>query len=184
MANTKRKPVRLAERPGPERELEEAMERRLDDLFVASVEAHLGRRLSADDREALLDRTRWREEDYTEQNKEGQWVKKDMVLPKDLYDDLGQGGVLSSQELRDLEREQRARQGDRAHGYGASLPADAPTEAAPGSEEKIAVMRGRLKKGQSLHHPGDRKLPAGVFAAGLLSRGEPGEEGGSDGTAA
>lgn len=174
----RRKPVRLAEGPGPSHTLEEAMERRLDELFIASVELHLGRRLTDDDKEALLDRTRWRQEDYVEQNKEGEWFKKDMVLPKDLYDDLGQGGILTPEELRDLEREQRARLGDHAHGYGVSLPpVDGPTDAPPGSPEKMAVMARRLELKQSLHHPGDRKLGEGVFAAGLLSRGEPEEEG-------
>ena len=39
-------------------------------------------------------------------------------------------------------------------------PADppTPTEALPGTPEKIAVMKARLRAGQQLHHPLDRQL--------------------------
>jgi hypothetical protein len=36
------------------------------------------------------------------------------------------------------------------------LPAE-PTDAPPGSEEKMQVMRERLRAGFQLHHPGDRR---------------------------
>jgi hypothetical protein len=46
-----------------------------------------------------------------------------------------------------------------ADGYRAGpLPA-APTDAPPGSEEKMRVMRARVRAGEQLHHPGDRKDP-------------------------
>lgn len=36
-----------------------------------------------------------------------------------------------------------------------------PTDAQPGSEEKLHVMAARLKKGLPLHIPGDLQLPSG-----------------------
>lgn len=46
---------------------------------------------------------------------------------------------------------------DRVHGYAPSYPADKPTSAAPGSEEKIQVMTERVRRGMSLHHPLDER---------------------------
>jgi hypothetical protein len=48
----------------------------------------------------------------------------------------------------------------RVHGYYEGLPATNPTQARPGSPEKIAVLRGRLLRGERLDHPDDsrRKL--------------------------
>lgn len=39
--------------------------------------------------------------------------------------------------------------------YGHLPPPEAPTDAAPGSPAKVAVMRRRLARGQSLYHPRD-----------------------------
>lgn len=48
----------------------------------------------------------------------------------------------------------------RIHGYGASLPADEPTDAPPGSKAKILAMQRRAELGQSLFHPRDAKSPS------------------------
>jgi len=36
-----------------------------------------------------------------------------------------------------------------------------PTDALPGTPEKLAILRGRLLTGQHLHHPGDPQTIAG-----------------------
>jgi hypothetical protein len=43
--------------------------------------------------------------------------------------------------------------------YGASPPCLLPTDAPPGSEEKILVLMERAANGQSLFHEGDRLIP-------------------------
>ncbi len=147
----KRPKVRLAEEPGPPLELEAAIEAREAEVFVAAVKRA---RDGLTDEEARV------------------LAEAAARRPADLAPDLSwlkDAGVLTAEELRDLEQELRARQPGHAHGYGPSYPADRPTDAAPGSEEKIRVMRDRLRRKQALHHPRDRKLPQGVFAAGLLS---------------
>lgn len=48
-------------------------------------------------------------------------------------------------------------------GFVAADPTQ-PTEALPGTPEKIAVMKARLKAGQQLHHPLDRQLLPTVSA--------------------
>lgn len=61
-----------------------------------------------------------------------------------------------------------ARRGVGAGTGNRPLPAD-PTDAEPGSAEKIAVLAARAKAGVSLHHAADRTLPrqtdrpAGLF---------------------
>lgn len=41
------------------------------------------------------------------------------------------------------------------------LPAPGPTQAVPGTEEKIRVLEARVAAGQELHHPNDARLPTG-----------------------
>jgi hypothetical protein len=84
----------------------------------------------------------------------------------------GRRGLLSPEQMRELEQELRLRLGGHAHGYAPSLPAPEPTQAEPGSAEKIRVMRRRFLAGQTLHHPLDKKLGAGVFAPGLANPGQ------------
>lgn len=45
---------------------------------------------------------------------------------------------------------------DTDYGYGKPLPA-LPTDAIPGSAEKLAVLIGRHERGEKLHHPRDSK---------------------------
>lgn len=57
---------------------------------------------------------------------------------------------------------------------GRLVPPDGPTDALPGTDEKVAVMRARLEAGRSAFHPGDRGAWEGL--AGLLARIERGAD--------
>jgi len=46
----------------------------------------------------------------------------------------------------------------RVHGFDASLPADEPTSARPGTPEKLRVMAERAERGEALFHPRDARL--------------------------
>lgn len=54
-----------------------------------------------------------------------------------------------------------ARRGTGLHA-GRGRPGAVPTDAAPGTEAKIAVLAARAELGQELHHPGDRRGLDGV----------------------
>lgn len=46
----------------------------------------------------------------------------------------------------------------RIHGFDPSTPADEPTDALPGSAEKLRVMAERAERGEALFHPSDARL--------------------------
>lgn len=56
--------------------------------------------------------------------------------------------------------------------YGPGLPA-APTEALPGTADKVEVMAARYERRERLFHAGDARLPA---RAGFTPRPLPGSE--------
>lgn len=69
------------------------------------------------------------------------------------------GGELAALEERRATTQQHAAAGDPWEDfYGMLPPAPEPTNAQPGSEEKIEVMRKRLEEGYHLHHAGDAKM--------------------------
>ena len=68
-------------------------------------------------------------------------------------------------------RELHARKSPAADDFHGEAPLpDEPTDALPGSPEKMQILIGRAALRQQLHHPDDRKLPGGL---GTLTRRKP-----------
>jgi hypothetical protein len=83
---------------------------------------------------------------------------------------------LEGMRLAELAEWQHALMSDPVHGYHQGSQPPAPTDAAPGSPEKIKVMRWRALRGYALSHPRDARIASHPLFSRVGNVHEPKDE--------